>query len=269
MKSSIVSILLLVLLAGSGAFLIGGQNSLSQLSNELALSNSKRDSLSRESERLNARMILLKKRADSLAEKDNTLFVSLTKSKSLLFDEEKSIRKLNSEFVEMNKKCDFLLDRQKQEYRQMNLLASNNVKIGGENKELTAKLARLIEANNQLLAELSFAKQLEKDSIFIESRDKNDELCFFGNKIKKILITMCVSSDIKSPALKIFDPQGRPLPERAGQLTFSTSAINSFSKNLSKLKLTYLLTEKIDSGPYRMEIANNGKHIGTLLMKFR
>jgi chromosome segregation ATPase len=268
MAKSFLSVLLPVALVASGIFLISIQKSNDRLSDALSLSSYKEKLMLQDKESLRKELIQLKSKLDSLSLKRVALQAPLMDSKSIVTYQEQRIAMLVRSFEELNAKYDQVLDRQQQRFKKLTELSSTNTQLMSEIKNLSTKLAGVTENNQRLNSELSLAEGLAKDNIFIEPEDEEGKPCAIGNRVKKIVATLSLPSEIKSPVFKIFDPEGKPLPDQGGHYQFTANNEGSVQK-MKKLEMTYQLSKKIGSGLYRVEIASEGKHIGNLLMRLK
>jgi hypothetical protein len=87
--------------------------------------------------------------------------------------------------------------------------------------------------------------------------------------VRKIFASMNIASDLKSPTFKIFDPYGTQLPEQYGLFDIKNTKETSASGSTTRLELSYMLSKKIGHGQYKIEILNENKHVGNLLISFR
>jgi hypothetical protein len=113
------------------------------------------------------------------------------------------------------------------------------------------------------------ARLFEKDNILIARLDKSDKPNAQARKIKKIMVSMSLPSKMKSPEFKIFDSSGKMLPDQGSFISNFNDEVNVFGNKATRLELTYSLLKKIDPGSYRVEIADEGKHVGNVFMNFR
>jgi len=266
MKNSVVSIILAALLVASGIFLAAARKSNSRLNNGLKDFMAKVDSLKSEGRVLNKQMDSLKLHSDSLSNKSNSLEKSLTQLKVVVAAKDQSYSRLNQSMTEAGKKNNDLLIQQKRLEGEISALKTSNLKLGTENKDITSKLALIQDSNKQLTDELAAAKLSVKDNIQISSLTKNGTLNVKGRKIKRIETSVSLPAETKSLSFKIFDPNGTELSDQIGTFTHKTTNENGKSM---KLEITYLLSKKIGTGMYRIEILSENKHAGNLLMTFR
>jgi len=74
---------------------------------------------------------------------------------------------------------------------------------------------------------------------------------------------------MKSPGFKIFDPNGATLSDQNGTFKLQLSKESNSPTGSMKMELTYLISKKIGPGLYTIEILNENKHMGNLLVRFR
>jgi hypothetical protein len=133
-------------------------------------------------------------------------------------------------------------------------------------------VATLGDAGKQLNDQLELARATTKDNILIETVTKSGQLNLKGKKVRKIIASLSMAREMKSPTFRIFDPGGIQLPEQNG--SFELKSINEASANSPwgnsmKIELTYLLSKKVGPGLYKIEMLNENKHVGNLLVRFR
>jgi hypothetical protein len=270
MKKSIINIALLGLLVGVGAFLVVAKKSSNSVNESLTIANVKEDSLTPNKNTLDRQIRQLRGKIDSLEVETGNLKKALTKSKTILTMEDQGLIRLTNSFEKMNEKCDDFLNQRKQWDKERTAMQSTNATLATENRNLTTQLMSLTQTNQQLNSELSLAKIFEKDNISIARLDKNDKPNAKASKVKKIKVSMSLPSKMKSPVFKIFDSNGKVLPAQCGSFTSNFSnEVNSFGNKATRLELTYSLSEKVGSGSYRVDIDDDGKHVGNLFMNFR
>jgi len=270
MKNSIISIILSGLFVGSSIYLIIARKSNSHLRSELKASRLKSDSLRDARDELYKQVKSLRRYADSVIAKNHSLEGVLAKSRATVATEDKRIIALSRSFEEINKKLDDFWTRQLQWNKDKAEMQSTQMKAHEENKDLVSQVATLSEANRKLAPELAVAKLFEKDNISIMRLDKNGRPNIQARKIKTIKISMSLPSEMKSLALKMFDSNGKLVSDQDGKfITNFSHEANIFGNAAARLELTYSPSKRINSGSYRVEIANDGKHVGNLFMNVR
>jgi len=93
--------------------------------------------------------------------------------------------------------------------------------------------------------------------------------------VRKIIASLDVYGEMKNPAFRIFDPKGIPLYDQMGSFNFQIlndkqmpGGTLSIPKS-TKIELTYSLKKKIGPGIYRIEMLNDNKHAGNILVNLR
>ena len=156
--------------------------------------------------------------------------------------------------------------------KQLATFKALNEQLGQDNKNLLSKNALLSDANQQLTEQLVIAKATAKDNILIESMTKRGKLNLKGKRVRKIVASLSMQSEMKNPTFRVFDPNGTQLSEQYGIFNLkriNETSANSPSVNSIKIELTYLLSKKIGPGLYKIEMLNENKHVGNLLVRFR
>jgi hypothetical protein len=133
-------------------------------------------------------------------------------------------------------------------------------------------VALLGDDNEKLNEQLIISKTAAKDNILIETMTKSGKLNLKGKKVRKIVATLNLQNEMKSPTFRIFDPNGVQIPEQNGSFNLKSineTSMNSGWGNSMKIELTYLLSKKIGPGLYKIEMLNENKHVGNLLVRVR
>ncbi|MBI1767048.1 MAG: hypothetical protein HY015_01085 [Bacteroidetes bacterium] len=90
-----------------------------------------------------------------------------------------------------------------------------------------------------------------------------------GKRVRKIITSLNVQSDMKKPSFKIFDSRGIQLPDLFGSFDLKNVKETSSLGSITKLELTYSLAKKIGPGIYKIEMLDENKHVGNLMVSFR
>jgi septal ring factor EnvC (AmiA/AmiB activator) len=269
MKNYIVNIVLIGLFVG-GVFLIVKKKTSISFSEPITKPSVKKGLQPAQRYALDNQADQLRRKIDSLELETSNLKKALAKSDASLTTEDQGLIRLTNSFEKMNEKCDDFLNQRKQWDKERTAMQSNYAKLDAENRNLTDRVLALSQTNQQLSAQLSLAKLFEKDNICIARLDKNDQPNAKASKIKKIKVSMSLPTEMKSPVFKIFDSSGKMLPDQSGSFTSNFSnEVNLFGDKATRLELTYLVSKKVDPGSYRLDIDDEGKHVGNLLMNFR
>jgi hypothetical protein len=264
--------LLGVFLLGAVSLIFIAKKANNSLDADLKMTKSNADSLLKVTGSLDEGIKKVKGRNDSLSLKNGELEKSLARTNSKLAAKEGEIQKNKIATDEANKKYDNIVASQKDLNKQLVSLKTLNDQLGQENKNLTSKAATLSEKNNQLNDKLQFAMISTKDNVLIETTSKSGKLNLKGKKVRKIVASMNTHGEMKNPTFKIFDHNGVQLSEQTGSFSVKKSNESSADSplgNTMKLELTYLPSKKIGPGLYKIEISNENKHIGNLLVRFR
>jgi hypothetical protein len=272
MKNSLASIVLSVLLVGTGSLLYMAKKANNSLDRDLTNTRSKADSLSTAAGILQNNVSRFARQIDSLSTKNGELEKSVAQANTKLAAREREAWKDRKAVTETAKKYNDLLASQKNRDTQLSNLNAANAQLETENRNLMVQLASSNETNTQLNEQLLAARVTWKDNILVETMRKNGQLNLKGRKVRKIVASLNIQSEMKSPTFKIFDPNGVLLPDQYG--LFDVKKINdgpasSSSSTFMKIQLTYLLSKKIGPGIYRIEMLNENKHIGNILVRFR
>ncbi len=271
MKSAL-NIILSLSLAGAVSLIFIAKDTKDNLDRHLKASLSNEDSLTKKSQSLEKESKKFKSEADSLASKNSEQQKTIGQANSKLFAMGREITNARKSVDEVNKKC---VDLQKDWEKQLAGFKSTSTQLQQDNKGLTDKLTELSETNNELTKELVIAHANSKDNILIQSMKKNGSLNVKGKKVRKIVTSLDVCGDLKNPAFRIFNPNGIPLSDQMGSFDYQT--INdkpmlggglSMPKS-TKINLTYSLKKKIGPGIYRIEMLNDNKHAGNILVNLR
>jgi hypothetical protein len=269
MKDLMVNIVLTGLIAG-GVYLIVAGKIQHGTSESLAESIAKKESQTSREQALLAQVKQLSSEVDSLKEEALNLKKALSTSDKNLTTEDQGIIKLTHSFETMSERCNNFLAQRKQWDKERARMKSASTRLSADNRDLTYRLMAISETNKELTTQLSLAKLFEKDNISIARLDKNDQPNAQASKIKKIKVSMSLPSVMKSPAFKIYDSSGKMLSDKSGSFTSNFSnEVNSFGDKATRMELTYLLSEQVEPGSYRLDIDNEGKHVANLFMAFR
>ena len=272
MRNPAVSILLGIFLLGSVSLLFVAKKDNNELYRDLTVTRSKADTLSKENESLNYDLKRSKGRNDSLTSNSAELEKSLTLTRDKLAAKERDLSKTYKTTEETNKKYNDLLSAQKAWEKESGNLKDVNEKLGHENESLKNKVALLGDDNEKLNEQLIISKTAAKDNILIETMTKSGKLNLEGKKVRKIVATLNLQNEMKSPTFRIFDPNGVQIPEQNGSFNLKSineTSMNSGWGNSMKIELTYLLSKKIGPGLYKIEMLNENKHVGNLLVRVR
>jgi hypothetical protein len=273
MRNPAVSILLTIFLLGSVSLLFIAKKDNSDLYRDLAVTRSNVDSLSKEKELLDNNLKKFIGKNDSLASKTKELEKSNTLTRNRLAAKERDIAKTNKITEETNKKYDDLLSTQKKWEKESTNLNDANAALGRENESLKNKVLLLTDDNIKLNEQLILAKSAAKDNILIEPMTRTGKLNLKGKKVKKIVASISLQNEMKSPTFRIFDPKGIQLSEQNGSFNLKrineTSMNSQVNSNSNKIELTYQVSKKIGPGLYKIEMLNENKHVGNLLIRFR
>ncbi len=270
--ATITSAVLAIFLLGAGSLLFVAKKDNNDLFRDLTEARSKTDSLAKTSESLNKDLKIVTVKNDSLASKNGELEKSLSLTHTQLAARERDISKTHKTIEETNKKYNDLLSAQRTWEKESGDLKEANQKLGHENESLKNKIVLLADDNKKLNEQLVTAKTAAKDNILIETMTKSGQLNIKGRRVRKIVASFNVQNEMKSPTFRIYDPSGVPLPEQNGSFdlkSLNEPSANSASGGSMKIEVTYLLSKKIGSGLYRIEILNENKHVGNLLVRFR
>jgi hypothetical protein len=221
-----------------------------------------------EKDQVTSRADQLKKRSDSLLEKNGALAKSLVQSNWRVSMKEKEVSASHEAADNATKKVDEMVDTKKKDDSQIRNLQSRADQLEREKNELNTKISLLMESNNRLNNLLVSAK----DNILLESFSKNGKLNLKGKKIRKLVATLSMPFELKKPAFKFFDLHGNQLSGQYGTFDFrsSTDANSTFgSGKPTRAELVYSLSKKLGPGTYRIEMLDSSKHIGNLLVSFR
>ena len=272
MKNPAISILLGIFLLGSVSLLFIAKKANNTLDRDLKMIRLNADSLIKINGSFDADLKRMKGQNDSMEIKNDALKKSFTQTNSKLAAKDHELLQIKKVVDETNTKYNDLVSSQKDLEKQMAILKTQNNQLDHENKNLMSKTASLTDDNKQLNDQFLFALVLAKDNILVESTNKRGKLDAKGTKVKKIVAILNIQSEMKNPAFRIFDPNGVPLPDQIGSFNLKSikeKSSNSLSGNSMKVELTYLLSKKIGPGLYKIEILNENKHVGNLLVRFR
>jgi hypothetical protein len=273
MRNPAVSILLTIFLLGSVSLLFIAKKDNNDLYNDLKVTRSNLDSLLKEKELIGNNLKKSTGKNDSLTSKSGELEKSLSLTRSRLAAKEREIAKVNKTTDETNKKYEDLLSGQKEWEKESRNLKDVNAALGHENESLKNKVLLLTDDNTKLNEQLIIAKTTAKDNILVEPMTKTGRLNLKGKKVRKIVASLNLQNDMKSPTFRIFDPNGVQLPEQNGSFNLrhinETSMNSLMNNNSNKIELTYSLSKKIGPGLYRIEMLNENKHVGNLCIRFR
>jgi len=272
MRSSGVSITLGVFLLAAASLLFIAKKANNSLDRDLIATRSKADSLSKNNELLGDRVKRLNGKSDSLVVKNGELEKSIELTTSQLASKDREIWKTHKAAANATKKYDDLVVAKKDWDKQLANLKTANAQLGQENKSLSNKILLLNDDSKKLNDQINTSRAAAKDNILVETMAKSGKLEVRGRKVKKIVASLTVQSELKSPTFRVFDPSGNQLPEQNGSFEFKTVneiPQNSTIGNSIKIELTYLLSKKLGAGLYRIEVLNDSKHIGNLLVRFR
>jgi len=271
MRNPAVSILLGVFLLAAVSLIFIEKKANNSLDRDLKIARVNADSIAKLNVSLDEDFRKAKTRNDSLAIKNNDLEKSLAHANSNLAVKNGEIRRIKSTTDETNKKYSDLLASQKDFDEQIATLKKLNDQLSQENKKLMSRAAVLSDENIKLNDRLLFATASSKDNILIETMNNRGKLNLKGKRVRKIVATLNTQSEMKNPTFRIFDPNGVQLSDLSG--SFNLKKINESTSNSpgnsTKLELTYLLSKKIGPGLYKIEILNENKHMGNLLIRFR
>jgi hypothetical protein len=272
MKNPAVSMLLGIFLLGAVSLLFVAKNANERLDKDLRMTKSNADSLLKVAGSFDAGIKRVKSQNDSLSVKNEELKKSLEQTGSKLAVKDGEIWRTKKAADETSKKYNDLVSSQKNSEKQIAALKALNDQFGKENKNLMSRFQSLTDDNKQLNDRLLFAIASAKDNILMESTNKRGKLDVKGKKVRKIVATLNLQSEMKNPAFRIFDPNGVPLPDEIGSFDIkriNEKSTNSLSGNSMKIELSYLLSKKIGPGLYKIEMLNENKHLGNLLVRFR
>jgi hypothetical protein len=273
MRNPAVSILLTIFLLGSVSLLFIAKKDNNNLYRDLSVTRSNVDSLLKEKESLDNNLKKIKGKNDSLTSKSGELEKSLSLTRNRLTAKERDIAKTNKTIDETNKKYEDLLSAQNEWEKEARNLKDANEKFGRENESLKNKVLLLTDDNTKLHEQLIISKTTAKDNILVEPMTKTGGLNLKGKKVRKIVASLNVQNEMKSPTFRIFDPNGVQLPEQNGSFNLrhvnETSMNSPMNNNSNKIVLTYSISKKIGAGLYRIEMLNENKHVGNLCIRFR
>ncbi|MBS1491197.1 MAG: hypothetical protein JSS93_11770 [Bacteroidetes bacterium] len=206
---------------------------------------------------------------DSGTKKINELDVLVAQANTKLATKERDLRKVKQANAQNTKKfIEWEVSKKQWEAKNQELAAANE-KMLQQNNHLLAQISSLTETNHQLTDQLAQANALAKDNITVEAFAKNGKPHAKARKIKKINMAFTTYAELKSPTFKIYDQAGTLLPDSYGSFQFKLDKENSGNPAALKLEMTYLLSKRIKKGLYRVDIANENKHVGSLFVRFR
>jgi uncharacterized protein YhaN len=273
MRNPVVSILLTIFLLGSVSLLFIAKKDNNNLYSDLNVTRANADSLSKEKESLGNTLKKIRGKNDSLTSKSSELGKSLSLTRNRLAAKERDIAKINKTTDETNKKYEDLLAVHKEWEKESKNLKDANAALGRENESLKNKVLLLTDDNNKLNEQLTITKTTAKDNILIEPMTRSGKLNLKGKKVRKIVASLNLQNEMKSPTFRIFNPNGIQLPEQNGSFNLKrineTSMNSQVNNNSNKIELTYSVSKKIGPGLYRIEMLNENKHVGNLCIRFR
>jgi DNA repair exonuclease SbcCD ATPase subunit len=264
--------LMAISLIGAGSLLYVAKQANNSLDKDLKMTKSNADSLSKLSGSLQNKVDNFKAKGDSLTVKNESLQKSLTQTNSRLTAQRNDYNRVQKTVDDANKKYNELMTSQKDQDKQLANYKAMNGQLEQENKNLMSKVASLNDVNRQLTDQLGTAKTMAKDNILIETMTKGGKLNLKGKRVRKIVASLDMQREMKNPTFRIFDPNGVLLPDQVGSFDLKYTnqlSSNQASINALKIELTYLMSKKIGSGLYRIEMLNENHHVGNLLVRFR
>jgi hypothetical protein len=269
MKNTLITVLLIVSLIGAVTVLLVTEKG-NQYKAESRLARAKVDSIAKSKESLQSDFNLLQQKSNEVTQQLEKSQKSDEHSRAQLTASRTEIAKKSQALMETNKKCEESLAKQKKLDSQIDDLKKASNLLQAENKSIQAKLVSLQESNMQLMSELADTKLISKDNILIESLASNGKPYSKGKRVKRIITEFSIKKDLQNPTFRIIGPEGGELPDSNGKFSLERIAEGgTASLKPKKIRLTYAASRKMTKGLYQIEILNDNKHMGNLMVVFR
>lgn len=256
-------------LAGAVTLLLVTEKA-SQYKEQTRIARASVDSIARSKESLKEDLIILQQKSDDQSQQLEKSAKSEAASENQLAASRVEIAKKDKALLDANKKCEESLAQQKILNSQIGDLKKTSDQLQAENKNIQAKLAALQQSNAQLTDDLASARLISKDNILIESLAANGKPHSKGKRVRKIITEFSIKKDLQNPTFRITGPGGEELPFANGNFSLDrVTEGGTAGLKPKKIRLTYAATKKMTKGLYQIEILNDSKHMGNLMVMFR
>lgn len=179
----------------------------------------------------------------------------LKKSKSMLDDRQRQIRKLQTVLPGRS-----ALLRQK--------MQQDSIQFSDERERFAAKTVNLendligtAAENERLRGEIARLIREKLYDVAVDTRKRNQRLTVKGSRTKCIDVSIETARDMEDLSLEIIDPTGNLLPLSKENLSTSINAANDPAKK--NVRIIYIADRKLSGGIYHVLVRSGGRFMGS------